>query len=33
LKEAAELAADEYRSNNELTSFCALDGEDFYEAR
>ena len=33
LKEAAELAADEYRGNNELTSFCALDGEDFYEAR
>jgi hypothetical protein len=31
LEKAAEAAADEYRSNKELTVFCALDGEDFYE--
>jgi carbonic anhydrase/acetyltransferase-like protein (isoleucine patch superfamily) len=33
LEKAAEAAADEYRSNKELTAFCALDGEDFYETR
>jgi len=33
LEKAAEMAADEYRNNKELTAFCALDGEDFYEAR
>ena len=33
LEKAAELAAEEYRGNNELTAFCVLDGEDFYEAR
>jgi len=33
LEKAAEMAAEEYRSNKELTSFCALDGEDFYETR
>ena len=29
LEKAAELAAEEYRSNKELTAFCTLDGEDF----
>jgi len=33
LEKAAEMAAEEYRSNRELTAFCALDGEDFYETR
>ena len=33
LEKAAEMAADEYLSNKELTSFCALDGEDFYETK
>ena len=33
LEKAAEMAAEEYRSNSELTAFCALDGEDFYETR
>jgi len=33
LEKAAEMAADEYRNDKELTAFTALDGEDFYEAR
>jgi hypothetical protein len=33
LEKAAEVAADEYRSNKELTAFCVLDGEDFYETK
>jgi len=33
LEKAAEMAADDYRNNKELTEFCVLDGEDFYEAR
>jgi len=33
LEKAAEMAAEEYRNNKELTAFCALDGEDFYEPR
>jgi hypothetical protein len=33
LEKAAEMAAEEYHNNKELTSFCALDGEDFYETR
>ena len=33
LEKAAEMAADEYRSNKELTAFSVLDGEDFYETR
>ncbi len=33
LEKAAEMAADEYRNNKELTAFCALDGENFYEAK
>jgi hypothetical protein len=33
LEKAAEMAAEEYRNNKELTAFCALDGEDFYETR
>ena len=33
LEKAAEMAAEEYRSNKDLTAFCALDGEDFYEPR
>ena len=31
LEKAAEMAAEEYRSNKDLTAFCALDGEDFAE--
>ena len=31
LEKAAEMAAEEYRSNKELTAFCALDGEDFVD--
>jgi len=33
LERAAEEAAEEYRNNKELTAFCALDNEDFYETR
>jgi len=33
LEKAAEMAADEYRNNKELTAFSVLDGEDFYETR
>ena len=33
LEKAAEMAAEEYRNNKDLTAFCALDGENFYEAR
>jgi hypothetical protein len=33
LEKAAEMAAEEYLYNKELTAFCVLDGEDFYEAR
>jgi hypothetical protein len=33
LERAAEMAADEYRNDKELTAFSALDGEDFYETR
>ena len=33
LEKAAEMATEEYQTNKELTAFCALDGEDFYEAR
>ena len=33
LEKAAEMAAEEYRNDKELTAFCALDGEDFYETR
>ena len=33
LEKAAETAAEEYLSNKELIAFCAIDGEDFYEAR
>ena len=29
LEKAAEMAADEYKSNKDLTAFCALDGDDF----
>ena len=29
LEKAAEMAAEEYCNNKELTAFCALDGEDF----
>jgi hypothetical protein len=32
LEKAAEMAADEYRNDKELTAFHVLDGEDFYEA-
>ena len=33
LEKAAEMAAEEFRNNKDLTAFCALDGEDFYEPR
>ena len=33
LEKATEMAADEYHNNKELTSFCIIDGEDFYETR
>ena len=33
LEKAAEMAAAEYHNNKDLTAFCALDGEDFYETR
>ena len=32
-EKAAEMAAEEYRNDKELTAFHVLDGEDFYEAR
>ena len=32
-EKAAEAAAEEYRINNELTAFCSLDSESFYETR
>jgi len=31
LEKAAEMAAEDYRNDKELTAFCALDGEDFLE--
>lgn len=31
LLKAAELLADDYKNDKELTAFTALDGEDFYE--
>ncbi|MDR2923226.1 MAG: hypothetical protein LBU85_07790 [Treponema sp.] len=33
LEKAAEMAAEEYYNDKELTVFSALDGEDFYETR
>ena len=33
LEKAAEMAAEEYRNDKELTIFTQLDGEDFYETR
>ena len=33
LEEAAEIAANEYHNNKELTVFCTLDSEDFHETR
>ena len=33
LDKAAEMAADEYRNDKELTAFSVLDCEDFYETR
>ena len=33
LEKAAEMAAEEYHLNEELTAFCAIDGDDFYETR
>ena len=33
LAKAAEMAAEEYRTNAELTAFSVLDGVDFYETR
>jgi hypothetical protein len=32
-EKAAEMAAEEYRNDKELTAFHVLDGENFYEAR
>lgn len=33
LENAVAMAAEEYRCDEELTAFCALDSEDFYETR
>ena len=33
LEKAAEMAADEYQNDNELTAFSVLDGKDFYKTR
>ena len=33
LEKAAEMVADEYRNDKELTAFSVLDCEDFYETR
>jgi hypothetical protein len=33
LATAAELLASDYKSDEELTGFTVLDGEDFYETR
>ena len=33
LEKAAEMAAEEYRNSKELTAFCSLDTDDFYETR
>ena len=33
LEKAADMAVKDYSSDKELTAFCALDGEDFYETR
>jgi len=33
LEKAADLAAEDYRNDKELTIFTCLDGEDFYEPR
>jgi len=33
LEKAAEMAADDYHNDKELTAFSVLDGEDFYETR
>ena len=33
LEKVAEEAAEEYRSNKELTAFTAIDRESFYETR
>ena len=29
MEKAAEMAAEEYRNNKELTAFCSIDGDDF----
>jgi len=33
MEKAAVTAAEEYSNNKELTAFCVLDGENFYETR
>ena len=33
LRKTVEMMAAEYARDSELTAFCALDGDDFYEAR
>jgi hypothetical protein len=33
LRQTVDMMAAEYATDSELTAFCALDGEDFYEAR
>jgi DNA-binding ferritin-like protein (Dps family) len=33
MEKAAEMMAEEYASDTELTALCALDGEDFFETR
>ena len=32
-QQAVKMMAAEYAADPELTAFCTLDGEDFYEAR
>jgi hypothetical protein len=33
LKQAAELAVEDYQEDKELTAFTQLDGDDFHETR
>ena len=33
MEKAAEMAAEEYRNNKELTAFSAIDGDDFITHR
>jgi hypothetical protein len=33
LRQAVDMMTSEYAADPELSAFCAMDGEDFYEAR